>query len=166
MKADKIYLVGFMAAGKTSVAHDLGRRLDWRVEDVDTRIEARERRSIADVFAQSGEPYFRSVERQVVLDLIPLRHTVVATGGGTFLDPDSRAIIKTDGAVFWLDVPLVELVDRMPHDGSRPVATTIAQLERLYLLRRAAYEDAHVRLDAAAQSIGALVDVIMDWLDD
>jgi len=165
MKTDKIYLVGFMAAGKTSVAQDLGRRLDWRVEDVDARIEERERRSIADVFSQEGEPYFRAVERQVVLDLIPLRHAVVATGGGTFLDSDSRAIIKTDGAVFWLDVPLVELVDRMPQDGSRPLATTIAQLERLYLLRRAAYEEAHVRIDAASQSVGALVDLILDWLE-
>ncbi len=165
MKADKIYLVGFMAAGKSTVAQDLGRRLDWRVEDIDARIEAKERRSIADIFAASGEAYFRALERAAVAELIPLRHTVVATGGGTFLDPESRALIKSDGAVFWLDVPLIELIDRMPRDGSRPLAGSIAQLEHLYLLRRAAYEEAHVRLDASHQAPGALVDAITAWLE-
>jgi shikimate kinase len=164
VKADKIYLVGFMAAGKTTVAQELARRLDWRLEDVDQRIEARERRSVAEIFAQSGESHFRALERAVVVELIPLRHTVVATGGGTFLDPESRALIRSDGAVFWLDVPLVELVDRLPQDGSRPLASTLAQLEQLYLYRQAAYEEAHVRLDASHQPTGALVDRIIDWL--
>lgn len=162
MKTDKVYLVGFMAAGKSTLARDLGQRLDWRVEDVDARIEARERCTIADIFAQHGEPYFRAIERQVVRDLIPLRHTVVATGGGTYLDPDSRALIKTDGMVFWIDVPLLELVDRMPQDGSRPLAATMAQLDHLYLIRRAAYEEAHVRLDASNRTAGSLVDEIVE----
>jgi shikimate kinase len=164
MKADKVYLVGFMAAGKSTVAAELARRLDWRAEDVDQRIEARERRRIADIFTQHGEAYFRSVERAVVAELVPLRHTVVATGGGTFFDPESRALIKSDGAVFWLDVPLLELVNRIPQDGSRPLAASVAQLEQLYLLRRAAYEEAHVRLDASKQAPGAIVDAIIDWL--
>jgi shikimate kinase len=165
MKADKIYLVGFMAAGKSTVAQELGRRLDWRVEDIDLRIEARERRSVADIFALNGEAHFRAIERAVVLDLIPMRHAVVATGGGTFFDADSRALMKSDGAVFWLDVPLIELVDRIPSDGSRPLAASVAQLEHLYLLRRAAYEEAHVRLDASRQAPGAIVDAIVEWLE-
>lgn len=165
MKADKVYLVGFMAAGKSTVAQDLGRRLDWRVEDIDARIEAKERRSIADIFATSGEAYFRALERATVAELIPLRHTVVATGGGTFLDPESRSLIKSDGAVFWLDVPLIELIDRLPRDGSRPLAASMAQLEHLYLMRRAAYEEAHVRLDASHQAPGALVESITAWLE-
>lgn len=164
MKTDKIYLVGFMAAGKTTVAQELARRLDWRLEDIDARIEARERRPIADIFAQSGEPYFRAVERAVVVELIPVRHAVVATGGGTFLDADSRALMRSDGTVFWLDVPLVEVVDRLPADGSRPMAATAASLEHLYLTRRAAYEEAHVRIDASRQPPGALVDYILEWM--
>ena len=85
MRADKIYLVGFMAAGKTSLAREVGRRLGWPVEDVDERIEARERRPVATIFAAEGEAYFRAVERAVVQELLGLRHTVVATGGGTFV---------------------------------------------------------------------------------
>jgi len=66
VKADKLYLVGFMGAGKTSVARALGRRTGWRVEDIDHRIEAREHRRVADIFAREGEPYFRGVERSVL----------------------------------------------------------------------------------------------------
>ena len=83
MRTDKVYLVGFMGAGKTTLARALGARLDWRVEDVDERIETREGRAISSIFAREGEAYFRAVERQVLLDLLPLRHAVVATGGGT-----------------------------------------------------------------------------------
>ena len=66
MKADKLYLVGFMGAGKTSVARALGRRMGWRVEDVDHRIEACEHQRVAEIFATQGESYFRSVERSVL----------------------------------------------------------------------------------------------------
>ena len=84
MKTDKIYLVGFMAAGKTTLAQALARRLGWRAEDVDLLIEARERRTVADIFAREGELYFRAVERQVILSLIPVQllayHTAVMMG--------------------------------------------------------------------------------------
>ena len=90
MKADKVYLVGFMGAGKTTVARALARRLDWRHEDIDERIEQRERRDIPTIFRQEGEPYFRGAERQELIALLSVRGTVVATGGGTFVDP-SRA---------------------------------------------------------------------------
>jgi len=157
VRADKIYLVGFMAAGKTSLARELGRRLDWQVEDVDDRIEARERMAISAIFAAEGEAYFRSVERAVVQELLAVRHVVVATGGGTFVDPDLRAIIKADGAVFWIDAPLGQIIDRLPRDGSRPLASNRIQLEALYESRRLAYAQAHVRLDASRASFGDLV---------
>jgi shikimate kinase len=164
VRADKIYLVGFMGAGKTSLARELGRRLDWRTEDVDDRIEARERLPIASIFATSGEAHFRAVERAVVQELLALRNVVVATGGGTFVDPESRALIKADGAVFWIDVPLAQLVARLPQDGSRPLATNRQQLEQLYMARRLAYVQAHVRLDGSRASVGELADQVVEWL--
>lgn len=164
MRADKVYLVGFMAAGKSSLAREIGRRLDWKVEDVDERIEARERRPIASIFATDGEAYFRAVEREVVQELLPPRHAVVATGGGTFVDPDLRVQIKADGAVFWIDAPLGQIVDRLPRDGSRPLAANRLQLEGLYESRRLAYAQAHVRLDASRASVGDLADQVVEWL--
>jgi shikimate kinase len=165
VKADKIYLVGFMAAGKTTVARALAGRLDWQAVDIDELIEKRERQTVADIFAKRGEAYFRSLERQVLLEQIGPRHLVVATGGGTFADAQNRAAINTDGVSVWLDVPLDRLVGRVPADGRRPLAADRAGFERLYHQRRAAYEQAHVRLDAGRASVDALVEQLVDWLE-
>ncbi|HXE79966.1 MAG TPA: shikimate kinase [Vicinamibacterales bacterium] len=165
MQTDKIYLVGFMAAGKSTLARALGARLDWRVEDIDDRIEAREGRTIASIFARDGEPYFRAVERRVLVDLLPLRHLVVATGGGTFVDPENRALINRDGLSVWLDVPLDVVISRLPADGRRPLAGDRERLERLYAMRRTAYQRAHVRLDATRTPVEGLVEQVLDAME-
>ena len=165
MKADKIYLVGFMAAGKTTLARALARRLDWQAVDIDELIEARERQPVADIFATHGEAYFRAAEREVLAGQLPPRHLVVATGGGTFVDVQNRAAINRDGVSVWLDVPLERLIARVPVGGRRPLAADRAGFERLYYQRRAAYEQAHVRLDAGRAGVDALVEQLVDWLE-
>ena len=166
MRTDKIFLVGFMAAGKSTVAVALGERLGWRVEDVDDRIETRERRTVADLFARDGERHFRDVERAVLADLLPFRHTVVATGGGTFVDPTNRLTINRDGTSIWLDISFDTVVDRLPTDGRRPLAADRASMHALYDARQSSYQHAHVRLDANRASAGELVERILEWLGD
>ena len=163
MKADKLYLVGFMGAGKTTVARAIGRRIGWRVEDIDERIEARERKTIAAIFAQQGEPHFRQLERQMIGELLPERHIVIATGGGTFAEPDNRAVMLADGAVAWLDVPLGRLIERLPADGRRPLASDRAQMEQLFARRQLAYAQAHVRLDATLP-VPEVVEQLLAWI--
>jgi shikimate kinase len=149
-QVDKIYLVGFMAAGKTTVARLLAAKLGWRAEDIDELIEARERLTVADVFAKHGEHYFRGAEREILMRLLlPLRHTVVATGGGTFMDPDNELAINLDGASVWLDVPIETVIARLPADGRRPLSADRTQMERLFAVRQAAYARAHYRVDAS-----------------
>jgi shikimate kinase len=80
--------------------------------------------------------------------VVPLRHTVVATGGGTFMDPENEMAIKMDGASVWLDVPLASVIARLPPDHRRPLSADRAQMERLFLARQAAYARADVRVDA------------------
>jgi shikimate kinase len=162
--ADKLYLVGFMGAGKTSVARALGRRLGWRVEDIDHRIEARERRTVAAIFSQHGEPHFRQLERQVLGELLPERNIIVATGGGTFAEADNRALMLADGAVAWLDVPLASVLERVPVDGRRPLAADRAQMEQLFFRRQMAYAQAHVRIDAT-QPVPAVVERLLEWIE-
>jgi shikimate kinase len=162
---DKIYLVGFMGAGKSSVARTLGRRLDWKVEDIDARIERLERRDIPTIFRDAGEPYFRAREREALLQLLPERGTVVASGGGTFADPANRELMLRDGAVIWLDAPLSTVLSRIPSDGRRPLATDRLAMEQLYNQRLAAYRLAHFRVDAGRGSVEELVDHIVEWLD-
>ena len=163
MTIDKLYLVGFMGAGKTTLARALGRRLGWRVEDIDELIEARERCTVAQVFASRGEPYFRAAEREVLRRLLPLGHAVVATGGGTYADPENRALINANGVAIWLDLPFAAALDRVPSDRRRPLASDRAQFEALYLARRAAYQQAALRLDASAP-VEELVERTLDWL--
>ena len=142
MKADKVYLVGFMGAGKTTAAAALGKRLDWKVEDIDACIERDERRDIPTIFRQDGEPYFRACERTVLIDLLPER-----------------------GAVVWLDAPFATVLSRIPVDGRRPLAADRQEMEQLYNQRLAAYRQAHFRVDAGRGSVEELVDHIVDWLN-
>lgn len=164
MNVDKIYLVGFMASGKTTVGRHLAARLRWRLEDVDHLIEVHEKRTVAEIFAQQGEAHFRAVEREMLAVLQPLRHVVVATGGGTFADPDNRTAINLDGASVWIDVPLPELITRIPLDGRRPLAADRAQLERLFTARTESYRMAHLRINASRTSASVVADRVIEAL--
>jgi shikimate kinase len=165
VKTDKIYLVGFMGAGKTVVARALARKLEWEPIDIDNLIELREQARIAEIFARHGEPYFRAAERQVLFDQLGRRPGVVATGGGTFVDPQNRAAINADGLSVWLDVALDRLTVRLPADGSRPLAANRAEFERLYQTRRAAYQLAHIRIDVGRLGVEDLVEELLDRLE-
>ena len=165
MRADKIYLVGFMGAGKSSVSRALGKRLDWKVEDIDTRIERAERRDIPTIFRDDGEPYFRAREREALIGLLPERGTVVAPGVGTFSDASNRELMLRDGAVIWLDAPFETVLKRVPLDGRRPLAADRVGMEQLYNQRLAAYSLAHLRVDAGRGSVEELVDHILEWVE-
>lgn len=164
MTVDKIYLVGFMASGKSTVGRHLAARLRWRFEDIDQLIEAREKKTVAEIFAKHGEAYFRAVEREMLAVLRPLRHVVIATGGGTFADPDNRAAITLDGASVWVDVPLAELVARIPLDGRRPLAADRPALERLFAARVDTYRLAHLRVNASRSSASVVADRVLEAL--
>jgi shikimate kinase len=163
VKADKLYLVGFMGAGKSTVARSLARRIGWRFDDIDERIEARERRPVSTIFAQSGEAYFRQLERQMLYELLPERNIVIATGGGTFVDPENRGAMLTDGAVVWLDLPLTRVIERVPVDGRRPLAADRTQMEQLFAQRQLAYSQAHLRVDAS-RPVDEIVERVLDWI--
>jgi shikimate kinase len=165
VKADKIYLVGFMGAGKSTAARALGKRLDWQVADIDTRIELAERRDIPTIFRDEGEPYFRAREREALIGLLPERGMVVASGGGTFADLSNRELMLRDGAVVWLDAPFETVLKRVPLDGRRPLAADRVGMEQLYNQRLAAYRLAHLRVDAGRGSVEELVDHIVEWLE-
>jgi shikimate kinase len=164
VKADKLYLVGFMGAGKTTVARAIGKLTGWRVEDIDQRIESREHRTVASIFSQQGEPYFRQLERLALGELLPLRHVVIATGGGTFVEPDNRALMLADGAVAWLELSLAQVIERVPADGRRPLASDRAQMEQLFARRQLAYAQAHVRVDAS-RPVPEVVGRLLEWID-
>lgn len=162
--ADKLYLVGFMGSGKSTVARALARRLGWRAIDLDEEIERREGRSVSQIFAARGEIHFRQVEREVLRSWLAPRHVIVATGGGTFAQPANRIDILATGTAVWLDLPFSSVVDRVPSDGRRPLASDRAAFEALYLERQSAYRQAHIQVDASGP-VEAVVEQVLHRLD-
>src|SRR6478736_6735337 len=95
-------LIGFMGTGKSSVGRHLSTHLHFRFVDTDELIETRAGRSIAEIFAQTGEEVFRGIERQIVVELAKARRTVISTGGGLAANPENLASLKTHSLVVCL----------------------------------------------------------------
>ena len=93
----------------------------------------------------------------------PLRHTVIATGGGTFMDPENQRAITLDGMAVWLDVPLETVIARLPADGRRPLSADRAQMERLFAMRQSGYANATLRVDATGPA-EAIAERVIDAL--
>jgi shikimate kinase len=141
-----VFLVGFMAAGKSTVGRALAHRLNFRFVDLDDWIEERAHKSVREIFAESGEAHFRALEREAIQACEGLNETIVALGGGAYIAEENRAILRAIGTTIWLDCPLEICLSRIAADGSRPLAKS--QLEMLELLnkRLPAYSLAEIRL--------------------
>jgi shikimate kinase len=145
MPVRAVFLVGFMASGKTTVARELARRLDWDFVDLDTLIESRERQTISEIFRDRGESAFRLAETSALRDLTESleRNTVIALGGGTFTQTKNRELLRSCPSVF-LEIPLDELWHRSFQDPTkRPLRNdNLAEFARLYESRLPFYRQA------------------------
>jgi shikimate kinase len=160
-----VFLVGFMGAGKTSVGRSLGRRLGWRFEDLDDRIEARAGHSIAEIFRGLGEAEFRRLENTFLRELVSELGTeprVVALGGGAFAQPENVGLLeRADVRVVFLDGPAEELHRRCEEEQrERPLLQDAKQFGALYEQRRSAYLMASCRIDTTGKDVdGVAVEV-------
>jgi len=153
-----------MGAGKSTVGRRLAKKLGWKFLDLDAEIERREGRPIAEIFRQDGEPHFRNLERRYLIELSSSRKSVIALGGGTFIDPENRDLAEKTGLTVWLKVSFSKLVQRVRIDGTRPNFADSAQAEQLYGTREPSYALAKVHIStedgtpesAADEIIGAL----------
>ena len=157
----RVFLVGFMASGKTTVGRLLAERLGFSFADTDDRVEARAGRSIERIFAESGEGVFRRLEWEALRELGGLEKAVVATGGGLFLGYLQRRFMIEGGTTVWLDAALEVVCRRIDEErraGARerplwPVDDPVA-LSALFARRRATYALAAVRVDGAGTPEG------------
>jgi shikimate kinase len=113
-----IVLVGFMGTGKTTVGRLIAERLSWRFADTDKLIEGRSGRSIPDIFRRDGEPAFRKLEADVCAEVSTWRHTVIATGGGVWMNSTNREKLGATGLVVCLTAPLEQIEARLEADSS------------------------------------------------
>ena len=116
-----IVLVGLMGVGKTTVGRRLAKRLDLPFVDADHEIEVAAGMKIAEIFARFGEAHFRDGERRVIARLIDGEPKVVATGGGAFMNEDTRALILTQATAIWLDADIDTLAARVGRRDDRPL---------------------------------------------
>jgi shikimate kinase len=148
-----IVLVGLMGAGKSTVGRRLAARLDMPFKDADAEIEAAAGMSVSDIFATHGEPSFREGERRVIGRLLQEGPIVLATGGGAFMNPDTRAWIAEVGVSVWLKAEFDVLMRRVRKRSHRP------------LLKNADPEESMRRLMASRHPVYALADITVESRD-
>ncbi len=168
-----VVLVGMMGVGKTSIGRKLAGLLHVPFVDADEEIERAAQMTISEIFAQFGEPYFRDGERRVIARLIdgPGTRRVIATGGGAFVNPETRALILEKAIAVWLDSDIEVLLERVGRKDTRPLlrqGDPREILTRLKAEREPAYAEApiHVKSGFGPQSrtVGKVLKGIGEWL--
>jgi shikimate kinase len=147
-----LYLVGFMASGKTTVGRALAAAIGWPFVDLDTEIEKQEGLPIGRIFSERGEAHFRKAETEALrlhVARVKAGHpSVIALGGGAFVQPGNRELLESGGVTLWLDCPFDLVSRRLGDDTTRPLAIDRARLESLFIERRPLYEQADYRVEA------------------
>jgi shikimate kinase len=166
-----VVLVGLMGVGKTTVGRKLASLLKRDFVDADEAIVAAAQRSIPEIFETYGEAFFRDGERRVIARLIEEGHGVIATGGGAFVDPATRAAVLEKGIAVWIDCDIDTLVERTSRRATRPLlrqGDPRETLSRLARERAPFYAEAHIRVVSEtgphADTARAIIEAIDKWL--
>jgi len=146
-----LVLVGLMGAGKTSVGRRLAEFLNVEFRDSDAEIEAAAGMEVREIFERHGEAHFRAGERRVIQRLLDAEPFVLATGGGVFVSPENRAIIRARAVSIWIDADLETLWARVKDRDTRPLLRADdprGVLSGLLERRRPAYAEADIRVES------------------
>jgi shikimate kinase len=165
-----IVMVGLMGAGKTAIGKRLAQRLDLPFVDTDKEIEQAAGCAIPEIFARFGEPAFRDGERRVIARLLGGQPLVLATGGGAFMNDETRALIKDASLSIWLDADIPTLVERVARRNHRPLLKGRDPgevLRELAAVRNPVYAEAHIRVSSASSphehTVRAILEALSAW---
>jgi shikimate kinase len=164
-----LVMVGMMGAGKSSVGRRLASRLSMPFVDADTEIEKAANATITDIFERHGEAYFRDGERRVIQRLLDGQPKVLATGGGAFVHPETRAAIKANAISIWLKADREVLMSRVKRRSNRPLLKTddpAAVIERLIEERAPYYAEATIHVQSRDVAHDIVIDDILAALAD
>lgn len=163
-----IVLVGLMGAGKTTVGRRLAQRLDLPFVDADSEVEAAAGLTIPEIFETHGEPAFRDGERKVIARLLSNGPQVLATGGGAYMDAETRARVAAKGISVWLKADLDVLMKRVGKRPTRPLLKTDnprAVMEKLMAERNPVYAEADIALETGEGPHEEVVDRLVALLE-
>ena len=158
-----IVMVGLMGCGKSAVGRRLASHLGMPFVDADDEIEKAAGKTIEDIFADHGEPYFREGERKVLARLLRSGPQVLATGGGAFMAPDTRAAIRERGLSLWLKADLDTLYERVARRSNRPLLKTAdpkETLRNLMAVRYPVYAEADIVVETRRVPIETTVEKV------
>ncbi|PHY20773.1 shikimate kinase [Caulobacter sp. BP25] len=164
LRQKTIVLVGLMGVGKSSVGRRLATVLNLPFRDADNEVEAAAGRSISEIFAELGEPAFRDGERRVIARLLDEPPHVLATGGGAFVNAETRAMINDKALSVWLKADVELLARRVSRKDTRPLLKgkdPVAVLTELARVRNPAYAEAQVHVQTGDTPHGVAVDAIL-----
>lgn len=155
-----------MAAGKSTIGRALAERLGMPFVDMDEEIEAAAGMTVAEIFARQGEAAFRQTEGDMIGRLLDGDAKVIATGGGTFVDRESRSKLSASTDTVWLDPAFEVLLSRLRNSAARPLAAgrSEAELRALWSARKESYAEARVRIATTDDEAQRYVDEIIAWL--
>jgi shikimate kinase len=165
-----IVLVGLMGSGKSTIGRRLASRLGMRFADADDEIERAAGMTISEIFARFGEAQFRDGERRVIARLLTGKPLVLATGGGAFMNEETRALIKQASLSIWLDADSPTLVERVGRRSHRPLLKNRDPgevLRELAVVRNPIYAEAHIRVSSASSphdhTVRAILEALSQW---
>ena len=162
-----VFFVGFMGAGKTSVARKLARHAGVASIDMDTYIERVCDRKVKQIFAESGEEGFRAIETGVLRELASGEPRLVSCGGGVVLKPENRALLKDGGFVVYLKVTAAEAASRISDVSTRPLFGDLEQAQRVIEGRLPLYEEvADISIDTTGRGTGSIAREAFSRLKD
>jgi shikimate kinase len=171
LKGRPLVLVGMMGAGKTTVGRRLAARLNRQFLDSDEEIEKAAQMSIPEIFAQRGEPEFRAGEMRVISRVLKQVDIVLATGGGAFINQETRGMMKAEAITVWLKAEIDILFERVSRRSNRPLLKTAnprATLEKLIEERYPIYAEADVTVasrDVPQEAVASdIVEAVLAYL--
>ncbi|HET9414532.1 MAG TPA: shikimate kinase [Pseudolabrys sp.] len=156
-----IVLIGMMGAGKSSIGRRLAGRLGIPFIDADTEIESAAGMTIPEIFEKHGEPYFRAGEARVIARLLDNGPQVLATGGGSVMDPQTRALIGQKGISVWLKADIDVLLKRTKRRNDRPL---VEKIKDLLPVREPIYAQADIIIQSRDEPHDTIIDEIMGEL--
>ena len=164
MKIKNIVLIGFMGSGKSKIGRQLAQQLKVELVSTDDLTEAKEGKSIHEIFKSKGEAYFRDVEQEIIKDISLRQGVVIDCGGGVVLRKENLQNLKANGIVFYLEASPEVIFQRIKHEKHRPLLNTpdpLGCIKELYNQRLPLYNQADFIIDANSASIeGPVVEIL------
>ena len=167
MKLNKnLILIGMMASGKSTIGRLLAKKLNLKFFDTDFIIEKKAKMKIVEIFQKKGEPYFRNLEKKIILNLLNENNCVISLGGGAFINEAVRKVAQKDNATIWLNWSLKTLIDRIKKNNKRPVASNLSnnELKDLLIYRSKIYSKANYKIDCENMQKTEIVNKIIQLL--